>query len=174
MSLIQTTAFAKNSLKYEVRTAPIALIARWATLDFTIKINDRWVIGPSTIIYAAPKIGNMLSPAYSGFAVGGHAYGYLKSFSENGWYWGNHLYYENYESYPHAFEGHYELSGLKFNTKLGYQFLLKSKFTFLFGAGAEVRQYDQNNISEHTGGAPSFKTQSGTYPFVEAKIGYKF
>ena len=119
--LFSQNIFAKTVSNYEIRTAPIALLARWVTLDFAFNLDNQWAIGPSVIIYAAPKIGNMFIPTYNGYAAGVNVYGYLNSFSTNGWYWGNHLYYENFESYPHDFLGHYELSGFKFNTVGGYQ-----------------------------------------------------
>lgn len=165
---------AKEDLSYEVRTAPVAMIARWGTIDLSFNIDDHWAFGPSVIVYAAPKIGNMFAPAYNGYAVGGHAYGYLNSFATDGWYWGNHLYYENFESYPHNFLGHYELKGFKFNTVAGYQIILNYSLNLLFGAGLETRSYDQKNIDESNGNTPKFKDQSYTSLYVEAKFGYKF
>jgi hypothetical protein len=166
--------FSKEILDYEVRTAPIALLARWATLDLSFSLNDQWAIGPSIIVYAAPKVGNMFVPAYNGYAAGLHAYGYLDSFSSDTWYWGNHLYYENFESYPHNFSGHYELKGFKFNSVAGYQVILNYNLNLLLGAGFETKNYDQVNIDESNGNTPSFKNQSYTSLYIEAKFGYKF
>ncbi len=168
-------SFSKEILDYEIRTAPIALIARWGTLDFSFNVNNQWAIGPSVIIYAAPKIGNMFAPSYSGTAIGGHAYYYFNSFSGTGWYWGTHIYYESYESYPHNFNGHYEFKGFKFNTKIGYQIMASSRINLLLGAGAEARNYDQKNIDDSSGvNVPKFKDYQAVIPFVEAKLGYKF
>lgn len=172
--LYQSTSLAKEVLKYEVRTAPIALVAQWATLDFSFKLNGTWAAGPSVIVYASPKIGNMLAPSYNGTALGGHLYAYLNSFSQSSWYWGNHFYSENFESYPHAKTGHYELKGSKISTKFGYQLLLKSNFVFLTGAGVELRSYTQNDIIDLGAAAPTLKSQSGIFPFIEFKVGYKF
>ena len=164
-----------EAFNYEIRTAPIALLARWGTLDFSLNINTQWALGPSVIIYAAPKVGQMFAPSYSGTAIGGHLYYYLNSFSENSWYWGNHLYAESYQSYPHAMNGHYEYSGYKLNSKFGYQFTHSSGFNMLLGAGAELRNYAQKNIDDSSGAnTPSFNDYQPVIPFIEMKFGYKF
>ena len=168
-------SFSKEILNYEIRTAPVALIARWVTLDFSFNINNQWALGPSIGLYATPKIGNMFTPSYNGSAVGAHAYYYFNSFSDDSWYFGNHAYYENYESYPHAFNGHYELKGFKFNSKAGYQLVIMSGFSFLLGLGAEYRNYDQKNIDDSNGvNTPKFKDYQPVVGFIEAKVGYKF
>jgi hypothetical protein len=168
-------SFSKEISNYEIRTAPITLIARWGTLDFSFNIDNQWAIGPSVIIYAAPKIGNMFAPSYNGTAVGAHAYYYFNSFLDDSWYWGNHAYYESYESYPHDFNGHYEFKGFKFNTKVGYQVTTPLGINMLFGIGAEARKYDQKNIDDSNGGnSPKFKDYQPVIGFVEVKLGYKF
>jgi hypothetical protein len=176
VAFLTNTVFAQEKLSYEVRTAPAALLARWITLDFSLNlVSEHWSLGPSVIIYAAPKIGNMFTPSYNGTALGGHLYYYFKSFSESSWYSGNHLYYEEYESYPHNFTGHYQYQGFKFNPKAGYQIATSSGINIMLGAGLELRSYHQKNIDDSNGvDSPSFKNYSAVIPYVEAKLGFKF
>lgn len=171
--LFCSIAFSKEN-KYEVRTAPIALLARWVTADFSIALNPNIAVGPSVVIYASPEIGNMFLPSYSGYALGAHAYYYLVGFSENGFYGGSHFYYENFSSYPHGVAGHSELTGTKINLVGGYQFITVTKFNILAGLGLESRNYSQNNISNDPLFPATFSDRSGAGAFIEFKVGYKF
>jgi hypothetical protein len=171
-----SSSFSKENVNYEIKTAPIAFFASWLTLDFSINLNDQWALGPSVIIYQSAKTGNMFAPSYNGFAGGAHFYYYFNSFSENGWYWGNHVYYENYESYPHNFLGHYGYTGFKINSKVGYQLVSTSNINFYLGAGAEARNYAQKNTDDSSQGQspPTFSEYVPVIPYIEFKVGYKF
>ena len=169
--LFSCNILAQNT---EARIAPLALLARWFSFDLSLNTSKHWSYGPSGIYYGAPRSGNMFIPSYNGFALGGHVYYYYHGFDLNSWYWGVHAFYERFESYPHAFNGHYELNGTKVNTKVGYRILSSSSLSFLFGLGLETRNYSQDNIANSSLSSPDFSDQSGLFPFLEAKMAYRF
>lgn len=172
--MILLGSFSSRAAEHEFRTAPMAIIAQWATLDYSYSFHKNWAGGPSMILYTGPKSGSMFWPAYAGYAVGVHLYGYFNGFSSRGFYWGNHFYFENYESHVHNLAGHYKLEGHKFNMKAGYQLFIRSNINVLLGAGFETRSYSQDDIIDQAGQNPDFKKQSGNFPYIEAKMGFQF
>lgn len=170
------SAQVSTSYDFEIRTAPVAVLAKWWTFDFSFAVNPNWAVGPSAILYSSPRNGGMLAPSYDGYAIGGHVYHYMNSFSDNGWYWGNHFYYETYDSFPHNAQGtYYELKGFKLNSKFGYQTMSLWAVNLLTGFGFEFRSYaDQKLRDPENSGSTSMSDQSKTLPYIEIKMGYKF
>ncbi len=39
----------------ELRTAPLALLAQWTTLDTSYNLNDHWATGPALVVYSGPE-----------------------------------------------------------------------------------------------------------------------
>ena len=126
----------KSNYKYEVRTAPVALIAHWITLDASYFINENWALGPSVIDYANPSTqGGMFLPTFNGYAVGGHLI-WAENLLSDGYYISSHIYYEDYKSYPEAFFGYRQHVGTRYNAVLGKRWISGNCATML-GLGYE-------------------------------------
>ncbi len=139
------TAAPDESTHWEFRTAPYAFLAHWYTLDIAYKISEHWSIGPSVIRYDSPRFGNMFLPSYAGYAFGGNVAYYLdpkiKKKWTFGWYVSSHAYYEKYDSYVHARDGHTEHEGYRINLVPGYRIKYKM-FYAMGGLGAELRSHN--------------------------------
>lgn len=173
---------AYNSLKAEVqqpelrrwefRTAPVALLARWYTLDVSYRFTENFAVGPSIVIYDAPgEQGNMLAPTYKGDAFGFHANYYFTSVKARGWYSGLHAYQESYRSYPEGYPGYEDRKGYRSNITAGYQFKW-SQVNLLTGLGMEYRNHNVVETSRYSGVQPETR-KSGWGPTVEIKLGFE-
>lgn len=168
--------YEKNLKRFEIRTAPLAFLAKWLTLDTSYRLNDSFSTGPAVVIYAAGGPGGMLAPSFKGYAAGWSANYYINGAQEDTVYVGTHAYYESYDSYPHAFLGYYSRSGLRANITLGYQWRISSWMNMQAGAGLEARQhhvtaYPENASSSTAYGSESDDNTSG--PVLEFKVGFE-
>ena len=151
--LVSTLVFAdvsqeaeKNELfTWELRTAPLALLASWYTVDISYRISEKVSTGPAIVVYGASEQGNMFFPSYKGNAVGWQANYYFDSVLRNSFYLGSRLYFENYNSYPHAFNGFNQIIGSRLNTIFGYK-IKNSGILSMFGVGLE---YSDHAITKH-------------------------
>ncbi len=179
-----TTAFSKNlelnkskpktiEKKWELRTAPIAMMVSWYTLDVSYRLSENLATGPAVISYNARGPGGMFGPTYNGYAIGWNGSYYFSSLLKDTWYISAHAYYESYKSYPRAYLGHYVYEGGKANTAIGYQWR-GAMINIIAGLGLEYRSYSVTDKKDPIGGIeqPSVdSSESRGLPFVEFKIG---
>jgi len=161
--------------RWDLRTAPVALVARWYTLDAFYRITKNWSTGPAAIVYAASSPGGMFFPNYKGYAVGWGGNHYFTSVRTDGWYASLHAYYESYESYPHGSMSIEKRDGFKANSALGYRWRINNGFDLLTGLGVEN---DTHSVIERREGpllnnlAQETRSNRSTWlPFIEIKIG---
>lgn len=158
--------------QWEVRTAPIAYIARWITLDVSYRFNEQFAAGPAIVVYNSESTtGGMFSPTYKGTAFGAQAYYYFRSVMGPTWYIGSRFYKEDYRSYPHAFSGYDNKDGWSANATLGYQ--VRSPSTvWLFGIGPEATTH---NVLTHENNKPTVEDSESFFGLaIEFKVGFDF
>lgn len=182
-AVARPTASAARKIAYpswEVRTAPIALLARWLTLDVAYRFSEHFATGPAIVLYEAPiqAGGNMLMPTYRGSAWGWQANYYFKPITErsNG-YVGGRIYSETYKSYPHDMsEGGYDdVSGTRADVFIG-ALLRSSPFIFMGGVGFE---FFDHKFAEHrtllgVDQPVTHDSESDTRLMLEFKAGIEF
>lgn len=171
-----STSLADNKRRWELRTAPIALLASWVTLDASYRFTDHWATGPAVILYSASGRGNMFTATNNGYAAGWSANYYFRSVFRNTWYISAHTYFESYKTYPHAYEGFKELSGLKANSAFGYQWKMP-RINVMTGLGAEMLTHNILDRPEAVNGIakPAVgSNRSDVIPFFEFKMGMDF
>lgn len=162
--------------RWEVKTAPIAFLVRWLTLDLSYRLSDNWATGPSTILYNADGPGGMFGPTYKGYALGWNSNYYFKSVYTNTWYLSGHAYFDTFRSYPHAYLGFKEMQGMKANTAVGYQWRW-SRVTVLAGLGTEFTNYKVTDNKTAASfaldqiQATSNYNESNWFPYFEFKMG---
>lgn len=159
--------------RWEFRTAPVVLWARWYTLDVSYRISEKWATGPAAVVYGSAEIGNMFAPSYKGYAVGWNANYYFRSVMKSGWYLSMHSYYEKYSSYPHAYNGHKKMDGFRANAVAGYQWKW-SAFNLMAGLGGEYRNHnvvDKSGVISGIQPEVSSFNETRTLPHIELKIG---
>jgi hypothetical protein len=163
----------QNELRsWEFRTAPIALLARWYTLDVSYRFTEHIAVGPSVVIYDAPgEQGNMLAPTYKGNAFGLHANYYFTSVERNSWYSGLHAYQESYTSYPEGYPGHEDRKGFRSNVTAGYQ-IKWSRVNLMTGLGMAYRNHDIIKTSRFDD-TETESRESQWNPTVEVKLGFE-
>lgn len=178
LTLVQNTSSTSQSInakyatpplkRWEIRIAPIALLARWLTLDVSYHLNENWATGPALINYTTDSNrGGMLVPTYKGYAIGWQG-NYFTSALKDGLYLSAHAYYESYKNYPHSFQGYYQKDGYKLNSALGYRWKWKP-VVLMTGVGAE---YLDHSVTEYTEVRTSRDSkQSNSRPFIEVKLG---
>ena len=160
-----------SNYKFELRTAPIAFIAKWTTIDISYFINEHWAIGPSYIRYGASgPYGNMFLPTWDGYAIGGH-FILAENLQTTGYYLATHIYSENYKSYPEAYLGYYKRVGTRVIVTVGERWV-SGNFTTQLGAGFEGTSYDITKTPDT--GSPTEYTDSGTGFTIEFKMGLMF
>ena len=156
---------------WEVRTAPIAYLAKWITLDLSY-VTDSFAFGPSIISYASPEtVGGMLAPTYNGLAYGGN-FVLAETLYRNSLYLSGHAYAENFRSYPHAFLGYQNRTGGKANIVLGYRWV-NIDITSMFGVGMEFRNHKVESVNNFTNSVTEYNENTSLL-HIEFKIGYLF
>lgn len=131
--------------KWEIRTAPLAFLASWNTLDVSYRLNEHWAHGPALVHYNHAPIGGMFTPSLRGLAAGWSGTYYTKAVTRDTWYTSLHTYYEDYKLYPHASLIHYHRKGLRASSAYGYQWHW-SRINMLAGLGPEFRWHGTNYI----------------------------
>jgi hypothetical protein len=169
-NVLSRTEVEPTLKRWELRTAPIAFIAAWKTLDVAYRLTNHWSLGPSAISYGC-ELGNMLGPCYNGDAVGLNLNYYFKSVEKDTWYISTHAYSEKFKSYPEGSLGYSDVYGSKLNSALGYQWKGKM-IQILLGLGFEIRNYniDEKYTDPMLGNNKSY-SDSESLPFIEFKIG---
>lgn len=168
------TSNAKSVSSWEIRTAPLAFLARWLTLDLSYRPTNHWAFGPSFISYQASRPGGFLAPSYRGLATGFNLNYYFDSVHTETWYLSSHVYYENFESYPHAYSGYIKRSGYKANSAIGYQGKW-SQVSVLTGVGIEYLSHSREDINDTVNPQTStFSNENRSRAFFEFKMGYSF
>lgn len=180
---IDTTVAAERTTgpRWELRTAPLAFLAQWTTIDVGYRVTSKISTGPAVVSYAA-KSGNMFLPSFEGQAIGWYANYYLGSANVSGGYSSLHVYHEDFLSHPHARreEERFKSVGQRANAIVGYRWV-RSMFDVLLGGGvmAFARQtdkltYKSTSIAGPERLEPSSETNSGMIPIVECKMGVRF
>lgn len=164
---------AASSAQFEVRTAPLAYLAQWVTLDFTWSPFPQLSLGPSYIKYGAKgPYGNMFLPTYSGNAYGMNISYYSENFNSDSWYIGTHLYSEKYDSYPHAYLGSYTHEGTSLIAVVGYRWISSENLATQLGVGSNWINYDTTKKPDNAPAENYRETESRFY--IEFKLGYLF
>lgn len=168
----QSVALSVDSFdRWELRTAPLAMLARWFSLELSYRANEHWSVGPSLISYSAKgPYGNMLMPTWDGYATGAHLYYFGRSAMTNSVYLGVRGLYESYVSYPHAALFSEAVSGVKAQGAVGYQ-KRWSSVGLLVGLGAEQRFHRVVRSKES---ALRSYDENESFPFFEFKLGLQF
>ncbi len=140
--------------KYEINTAPAALIANWYSLDFikyeTIsnsdEFNNKFGYGFALVSYLRNNNGfDNTFPSRHGYAGG------LVAISDSkDSYYGAHIFYEKYDRYTDIGSLIQEREGFRANLVVGGKEYFKRNFALKFGWGVEiqtykVREYDEKN-----------------------------
>ncbi len=166
-----TTQTPPLKTKFEIRTAPIAFLAQWLTIDLTYFVSEKWALGPSYVGYEnRSQHGGMLSPTYLGTAIGAH-FIYADSFFKDSYYAGGHIYSENYRSRPHAFLGYYDNQGSRANVVVGHRWV-NEIFSSMLGFGFENKSTSSNRVPES--GNVTKEEAHDTLLHIEFKIGLLF
>ncbi len=174
-SAMTLTAREKEGRNWEFRTAPLAFLASWFTLDVAYRLSDQWSFGPSAILFNAKGPGSMLAPSYNGYAVGWNGSYHFGSVRKNSWYISAHGYYESYKLYPHAFSGHKEVTGFSGYSVIGYQWRW-SRVNILSGIGPQI---SYQNVVERTRPlndvekSPVESRDVKLVPTIEFKVGFE-
>ena len=170
--LCSQPSFSAETAKWEIRTAPVAFLASWLTLDLSYFLNEHWAFGPSYIDYAnKSNIGNMFLPTLNGTAFGAHLL-WAESFFADSIYAGLHFYNEKYDSYVEAFTGHYEISGTRYTAIVGKRWLNGYNTSSMLGIGWGGRNY--NKLKIPNSGPAISSTDDGGFLEIEFKLGYYF
>ncbi len=187
MFLFASPVFAKSDHDdpdmrlLEFRTAPLALIWRWYTIEGLVRLgppSKRWAIGPSYIKYGAPTNSNMFFPAYRGSAMGFVVTRYFDVLSAPGWYGTFRYYFENYDSYledPYSTISH--LRGHAVTLIAGYRFPVFDRSFLMAGVGLQARSYDKKEIRTDNMNRISPIEDSDFFealPYLEVKVGVEF
>jgi len=158
--------------RLELRTAPLALLASWYTLDASYRFTEHFALGPAVVFYnSRAEHGNMLAPTYKGTAYGLHANYYFRSVEVSGFYTGLHAYQEDYRSYPHGLSGHEDRNGYRVNLTAGYQARM-NRVSLLMGLGVEVRSHKVVETRTYDS-APKEYSETHRIPTVEIKLGFE-
>ncbi|MES2965326.1 MAG: hypothetical protein V4760_15685 [Bdellovibrionota bacterium] len=167
--------------RWELRTAPAALLASWFTIDAGYRFGSKFSTGPALVSYSA-KRGNMFLPSFEGQALGWYANYYFRPATRSGWYSSVHAYQEDFVSHPHAArdDERFKRSGQRANVALGYRWS-RSIIDVLIGGGMQFmnHQVDETKWVYTTFGSPgklesSSRAESISVPFVEFKTGLQF
>ena len=164
--------------KWEIRTAPIAILAGWTTVEALYHVTDQLAFGPSYIRYAeCSGYAGMFSPSYCGSSLGAAMNYYFKPNAVRTWYLGSHVYSSNYRSYSHpTIVGEFtDKSGVSVNAVLGIQRNWKN-CEIMLGGGLETDIFKENRrtfqfVDKTYSDTVSNPTQ--TYPYIEAKVGLR-
>ncbi len=178
-SISQITTIEKSNAKldsfdkWEVRTAPVMMVAAWYTLDLSYQLTPNWSTGPAAVFYQNDHVGGMLMPADFGQALGWQQLYTFKPMKAASLYVSSHVYYQSYSSAGDAqINSRDQHDGIKVNSDFGIRWH-EHHFIMLAGAGVEYideqrRQvYNQNaviqpelRVPEHS--ASLIRTQSAT------------
>ncbi len=176
---LATICFAKpreaftetDNLKWDLRTAPIAILAHRYLLEGSFRPSPQWATGPSVIRYDCHGPSGLLARCISGWSVGWQTTYYFQSPNFNTWYASAHAYSDRHSARSDGAEMSESAStGLKVNAVIGHQWQLKSIF-FLLGCGVEHESYkiERKWMNE------SFEdSQNQWRPLIEANIGFAF
>lgn len=175
LCLFNVSASAESK-QFEIRTAPIALIARWYTLDASYRPNPQWALGPSIVIYNHDGPGGILSPAYQGKSFGAHINYYFQSIDVNSFYLGSHFLYDDYRSFPHGSSGYRDHIGTSLQAVAGY-FGRYQSLTFHTGLGFEQEMGSYEDVA-YNSLTSDYEMTTGNDTFfkllIEFKLGYEF
>jgi hypothetical protein len=163
--------------RWEVRTAPIALLASWSTLDVSYRLSDQIATGPAVVAFGCKGPGNMLAPCWDGYALGWQGIYYFRGVRGNSPYVSGHAYYDEFKSHAHAVvDSHDEVRGVRAHAFVGDMFHAPVNVIWQAGAGVETRNYQRTKVSDDAFDTSAAKrtTEVLTSPMLEAKIGLQF
>lgn len=163
--------------RFELRTAPIAFIARWLTVEALYRVNDKWAVGPSFVYYGSGTSGSMFWLSYQGQALGMVATHYLRGVSQRGWYGSLRYHYEKYTYYPHAKSEEHYYKGHSLIATAGYRFLFLKNFFVMPGLGAKLSVYEHTETKFSIANVATRSTNPSRFqalPYIEAKLGMEF
>ena len=173
----------KPSVKnWAVKTAPVAYIAKWVTVDVTRKLTSKLSMGPSLIYYGnESSIGNMFLPTYRGYAAGYNMNYFFKGLHQTGWYMSHHSYYEDYKDYPHNSDFTFSNEGWRADLIGGWNHKFPKYPVFIqSGLGLQYQSYDQTERQNsrkrnQARGIPNREVkENGFSPTLESKVGVHF
>ncbi len=175
-------AAADTPEKLEIRVAPLALLARWYTLETAYKISKTFDLGINYTHFGARveyRTGNMFFPTLSGDSYGLNLnYYFFQVPTGSSAYASMKLNREVFQSIGHASPSIYSYDGMSATLLGGRRFSLAELIPglgILLGGGAKFYIYDQKE-SKNTLGVISkdHGRRQGALPIVEAKLIYTF
>lgn len=167
------------SKSWEVRTAPLALIARWYTLEALYRLNDEWALGPSYIKFGSTASADMFFPSYRGKALGFVGTHYFPSSSGQGLYGTVRYYFQDYTAYEHDnTSSEFHLKGHSLAFVGGYRLPFLKSFFFMPGIGIQLGKYEKTetktDIITHAVTVTTDSNYLSVIPYLEAKVGVEF
>lgn len=164
---------------FAVKTAPIALLAGWYTLDFSIRASTQFSIGPSLVVYDGDveTSGSFLSPNYKGYGAGFHWNYFLRNINENWFYLSGHTYFDDYKSLGHNSSFRESVEGIRTNLIFGWKHQFHGlPLIMQAGGGLEYRWYSVREVprSSSITGVTRYFSEEWGLPMIEFKIGFEF
>lgn len=154
----------------ELRTAPLALIASWGTLDAAYRFHPQFSIGPAVVLYNGEK-GNMFLPGYKGTALGLNATFYFTPGYYSAWYMSTHVFKEKFtsRSTEAVKDTRTEKDLVRANAAIGYHWKWQH-FNMRAGAGPELRSGESKKFLANK--LEKDSNVSDVLPHVEFKLGW--
>lgn len=176
--IIPSGALAFETNQWEVRTAPIAFIARWFTFEGLYRPNPSWALGGSYVKYSGSTSGSMFWPSDRGYSAGLVGTYYFDPVMAESWYATARLHHEKFTSYGHNSEYDYEYKGNSLMAVGGFRVAFLGNFFAMSGLGVQLGLYDRVEIKTARGtNAVTYSTKPNmirVLPYLEAKIGAEF
>ncbi len=163
--------------QFELRTAPIAFVARWLTLEALFRVNPHWAVGPSFVYYGDTSSGSMFWLSYQGRAVGIVATHYLRGAGIRGWYGTGRYHFESFTHRPHAKSEELHYKGHALLLSAGYRFVFLKNFFVMPGLGVKLGLYERTETNFSVPSARTRNTKPNHFlalPYLEAKLGVEF
>lgn len=175
----QEPSMAADLKKFELRTAPLAFLARWITAEGLFRFNSQWAAGPSYVQYVDRSIGNMFWPSLKGFSAGFVVTHYLKELPLQGIYATLRYHYEDFRYISHG-QSNIELRFKGHNLLLvgGVRLPIGEHFFLMPGLGIQAGYYHRLELKSDflTRNIVVKNDPSSTQvrPYLEAKAGVEF
>lgn len=163
----------KPLARWEFRTAPVAALIKFYSLEIAYRFSKHWSFGPAGVAYdSLGDRGNMLIPTYHGAAFGLNGTYYLEPVAGDTFYVSGHAFYQKYTSYGHSFRGYSESEGARADVNLGYQWKWDS-IIFRGGIGVQHDNEKGRTVLPADGAPDTYADFDRTilFPTIEFKVG---
>lgn len=165
-----------SAYRWELRTAPIALIARWFTIEGLFHIDEQLAVGPSFVKYGSAPVGSMFWPSFRGRSIGLVGTYYFEP-RPNTWYATVRYFHENFTFYSHGRDNdEVQWRGNTVMGVAGYRRPLSQSIFMLAGVGLQLGKYEITEKKNKSGVALVTRDPSKIRlrPYFELKVGVGF